>query len=221
MPPIPHDIEQAGKDAAALGAIGTVLYGAWRYAFRHPAQWVWRHTAQAWMERRRRRRASDQRWHDLISDTHKTVVRIDTKVTEQDERLDDISDGLTQNSNLFHALFMDAQEAHATVDASGQWLRVNKAFERMTGWTNDELIGNGWKNLLRGDELEDAESWWARVIHDQRSFATRDAIYTKPDGSEIAVHITLRGVLGRDGQIAQWAVGVIPMETLHGRRSND
>lgn len=199
-------LKNLATNAGYLTAMGGFCLLVWK---KLGGRWVWQKTLGRWITTRRAAKEDRVRERELISGIHATVGELKEGQELQNERLDDLSDGVTQLRNFQNATLMDAPDAHFTTNHMGHCTSVNKAYERLTGWTLADVQGFGWKNVIHPEELEETERWWSRIIRDQTHFAARDAVYIRPDGTAVAVHVTVRGISGRYG-ITQW-MGVAVM----------
>ncbi len=55
-------------------------------------------------------------------------------------------------------------------DASGAYQWVNKAYCRLTGYSNDEIEQLGWKNLVHVEDRERVIREWNQAVADKRAY---------------------------------------------------
>ncbi len=68
----------------------------------------------------------------------------------------------------------------------GEFRWANKAFLRLTSLSTDELVGQGWKNLLHPDDVERVARNWALCVADAREY--RDVFRIKTStGHELRI----------------------------------
>lgn len=64
------------------------------------------------------------------------------------------SRALIESEVLFRGIFDQAAIGIGELDAEGKWLRVNRKFAEMLGYSHDELQGRGYRQLMKPDEAE-------------------------------------------------------------------
>jgi PAS domain S-box-containing protein len=100
--------------------------------------------------------------------------------------------------DLYHRLFMSAQDGIMLTDTNGCILEWNPALERMTGWTRDEALGQRPSLLKSGKQPpEFYERLW-NAIHSGLAFVDR-FVNCRKDGSEFLVWESVSPVKDRDG----------------------
>jgi PAS domain S-box-containing protein len=100
--------------------------------------------------------------------------------------------------DLYHRLFMSAQDGIMLTDTNGCILEWNPALERMTGWTRDEALGQRPSLLKSGKQPpEFYERLW-NAIRSGLAFVDR-FVNRRKDGSEFLVWESVSPVKDRDG----------------------
>ena len=100
--------------------------------------------------------------------------------------------------DLYHRLFMSAQDGIMLTDTDGHILEWNPALERMTGWTRAEALGQRPSILKSGKHPpEFYERLW-QAIHSGLAFVDR-FVNRRKDGSEFLVWESVSPVKDRDG----------------------
>ncbi len=129
-----------------------------------------------------------------------TVANTVATVLERRRRAD------TQR-DLYHRLFMSAQDGIMLTDTEGCILEWNPALERMTGWTRDEALGQRPSILKSGKHPpEFYERLW-QAIRWGLAFVDR-FINRRKDGSEFLVWESVSPVKDRDGT-TQFYLGIL------------
>lgn len=120
-----------------------------------------------------------------------TVANTVATVLERRRRAD------TQR-DLYHRLFMSAQDGIMLTDTEGCVLEWNPALERMTGWTRDETLGRRPSILKSGKHPpEFYERLW-QAVRSGQAFVDR-IINRRKDGSEFLAWESVSPVKDRDG----------------------
>lgn len=100
--------------------------------------------------------------------------------------------------DLYHRLFMSAQDGIMLTDTKGCILEWNPALERMTGWTRNEALGQRPSILKSGKHPpEFYERLW-HAIRSGHAFVDR-IVNRRKDGSEFLVWESISPVKDRDG----------------------
>ena len=129
-----------------------------------------------------------------------TVANTVATVLERRRRAD------TQR-DLYHRLFMSAQDGIMLTDTEGCILEWNPALERMAGWTRDEALGQRPSILKSGKHPpEFYERLW-QAIRSGLAFVDR-FINRRKDGSEFLVWESVSPVKDRDG-ITQFYLAIL------------
>ena len=120
-----------------------------------------------------------------------TVANTVATVLERRRRAD------TQR-DLFHRLFMSAQDGIMLTDTEGCILEWNPALERMTGWKRDEALGQR-PSILKSGKLspEFYQRLW-QAIRSGLAFVDR-FVNRRKDGSEFLVWESVSPVKDRNG----------------------
>ena len=123
------------------------------------------------------------------------------------------------NAQLYGEIYSERQRLAAIINNSGDGVMIlkpdltiqqaNSAFERMTGWYNDELAGKAkqdvivWANI-EGDDIETSlAAGWAQADADEPQIS---ALYVegdivRRDGACVSIGITYAPLLAKDGRL--------------------
>ena len=72
---------------------------------------------------------------------------------------------------------------------SGQIIRANKAYEKITGYTEQELIKIGWRELSHPDDLEPHLTYAREAAEGERDQYSLEKRYIQKDGTIIWVSV--------------------------------
>jgi PAS domain S-box-containing protein len=100
--------------------------------------------------------------------------------------------------DLYHRLFMSAQDGIMLTDTEGCILEWNPALERMTGWTSDETLGQRPTILKSGKQGPDFYDRLWQTLRAGHPFADR-FVNRRKDGSQFLVWESVSPVKDRDG----------------------
>ena len=114
---------------------------------------------------------------------------------------------------------MDASAiATAIVDLRGHWLEVNPAFERMLGYSADELAGRPTSALTHPDDIAMSSGLLARLLDGSVPALDAERRYLHRDGSVVWAHANV-GVM-RDAQGAPQVL-LVQLRDLTAQRAAD
>lgn len=99
----------------------------------------------------------------------------------------------------WRSVFECAGVGIAIVQVDGRFLASNRAYQRLTGYTADELLGMTIVDLTYEDDRRATEDLRSLILHGARNGATVDKRYRRRDGRTIWVRVTISSIPGADG----------------------
>ncbi|MCX5790419.1 MAG: PAS domain S-box protein, partial [Elusimicrobia bacterium] len=127
------------------------------------------------------------------------VLSIVTARREGEERL-------RRSEDLFHSMFEGCREAIAFQASDGTFLRVNAAYERLTGYKREELVGKMRFQDLTAPEFHASDREFVRKLIAKGGFFEFEKEYIRRDGRRVPAHITVYSVRTPDGKPAGFRV---------------
>ena len=193
-----HPDEQAraaaGEDLATLHSEGTTLHRT-----RH------RNGTTRWLESTTRQLTDEEgRVREVLS------VSRDVTPTVTAQR------ALADSEAMFRHAFDDAPIGMALTALDGSFMRVNKAFAALVGWTTDQLDGLRVPDITHPDDLAADR---ANVLELEAGRAVVQQVskrYLRPDGSPVPVVVQATVVHGRRGRPAHVFAHVLPQSVTSG-----
>ncbi|HUZ45739.1 MAG TPA: PAS domain S-box protein [Terriglobia bacterium] len=110
-------------------------------------------------------------------------------------------EAIVASERRYADLFENAQDAILTNDASGRFTSVNRAAERLTGYTREEMSGMPVPQLVSPELRDIARREIARLACDGGEAATREWEIITKDGRTVPVEVSTRA-LYQDGKPA-------------------
>jgi diguanylate cyclase (GGDEF)-like protein/PAS domain S-box-containing protein len=111
-------------------------------------------------------------------------------------------EALAESEAMFRHAFDDAPIGMALTGLDGRFIRVNKAYARLVGWTPEQLAKKSVADITHPDDLAQDEV----NLADVREGAVRGhevaKRYLRPDGSAVPARVHAAVVLDRSGQPA-------------------
>ena len=92
---------------------------------------------------------------------------------------------LREQEGIFHAIFEQSPIAIAISDPKGTILRANPAFERLLGYSAEEIEGRSVLELTEADGLERESDMFMGAFRDKKNLVTMEKKYLGKDGSII------------------------------------
>ncbi len=151
--------------------------------------------------RQKKRRQCEAKLREEHAFLQKYSAVVAEKVGEQVEALE-------ESEELFRTTFEQAAVGIAHVASDGHWLRVNRKFQEMLGYSETELLQLTFQELTHPDDLEKDLACF-RQLHDGeiKSF-TMEKRYLCKDGHILWANLTASRVAAADGT-AKYYIGVI------------
>lgn len=115
-------------------------------------------------------------------------------------RLKQTASELQRTKQHLESFFSQTSDAIHTVDLEGRITQVNKAFETMFGWTEDEVLGRPLPNIP--EELEKEQSELIVMVLQGESVNDYETVRYTKTGEAIDVSITVSAIRDEDGAIA-------------------
>jgi diguanylate cyclase (GGDEF)-like protein/PAS domain S-box-containing protein len=101
---------------------------------------------------------------------------------------------------LFAAIVESAEDAMFSTDLQGYVTSWNGSAERLFGYGASEMVGRFYGEILEGEELEDFEQVFARVMAGER-LSYHDTTRTRRDGTKFDVSMSLSPIFAPDGSV--------------------
>jgi len=117
---------------------------------------------------------------------------------------------LATSEAMFRHAFDDAPIGMALTALDGSFLRVNKAFEALVGWTTEQLDGLRVPDITHPDDLAVDRANVAELEAGRAVVQEVAKRYRRPDGSDVPVVVQATVVHDRRGRPAHVFAHVLP-----------
>jgi PAS domain S-box-containing protein len=124
------------------------------------------------------------------------VMGVYRDVTETQRR----DDALRQKEGILRAIFSSANVGIVVFSPEGRVLQVNPVFEKLIGYSSDEILGRHYSGYLLPDEIEATNKRFQSAVEGRVQSYTHTKRYLHKDGHEIWVQGTLSALTGDDGR---------------------
>lgn len=88
-------------------------------------------------------------------------------------------------------------------DVDGHFLNNNAAHHDLTGFTTDDMAGDGWVNVIHRDDRSRIKDLWEEAIESQRTFSEQ-ILYVRPSGREYLVNVKVTRQIDNEGTLHGW-----------------
>lgn len=129
---------------------------------------------------------------------------------------------MRQNEEQLRMLFSQAQAGFAVSEPSGRLVMVNERFCELTGYAQEELIGQRLEQLVDTDDFLRGQHHHRQLIRAGKSYSVEERL-TRKDGSPVWVQRSTGPILDLEGKISQISSIVTDITErrraeVHGRR---
>ncbi len=107
----------------------------------------------------------EKRVQDRTNELQKTVHQLQNEVQQRQE----IQLALALNERFLNLIFESISIGVCLNDAKGKYMRVNKAFLALHGYSEEELLQKDYRIFLRGTEEERIRSIFRTFMHDEQA----------------------------------------------------
>jgi PAS domain S-box-containing protein len=108
---------------------------------------------------------------------------------------------ITDRAGQYRATFENAAVGIAHLSPDGKWLRVNRTFARIVGYSPDELVSKSVQDITHPDDLEFSFAQLERLRSGKADIYEMEKRYVRKDGTPVWVHITGSAVRRNDGSV--------------------
>ena len=99
-------------------------------------------------------------------------------------------EALQQSESRFRVIFDQAAAGVNLVSLDGQFLRVNRRYCEITGYSEEELLRLRFRDITHPDDMADDRERARRLLDGETDTASVDKRYIRKDGSAVWVHTT-------------------------------
>jgi PAS domain S-box-containing protein len=111
---------------------------------------------------------------------------------------------ITDRARQYRATFENAGVGIAHLSPDVKWLRVNRTFARIVGYSPDELVSKSVQDITHPDDLEFSFAQVERLRSGKADSYEMEKRYVRKDGTAVWVHITGTAVRRNDGSVGHF-----------------
>lgn len=102
--------------------------------------------------------------------------------------------GLRESEERYRELFENARDATYVHDLDGRYTSVNRAAEKLSGYTRAEILGKTFTNFVAPEDIENIREQLCRKLVDEAETSYETEVITK-DGRRVAVEVSSHIIL--------------------------
>ncbi|MEO5801925.1 MAG: PAS domain S-box protein [Verrucomicrobiota bacterium] len=110
-------------------------------------------------------------------------------------------EALRESEDRFRTLFEYAPIGIALHNAKGAYLQTNQTYQKMVGYTGEELSRVGVKKITHPEDVAEGQRLFGELLQGKRDFYRREKRYLKKDGEIIWAHSTASAVRHPTGKL--------------------
>ena len=114
----------------------------------------------------------------------------------------ELIDELRESEQRFRGTFEQAAVGMAHVALDGRYLRVNRRFCDIVGYTREEVLTRSFQDITHPDDLDSDLNYVERVIAGRMETYSVEKRYFRKDGSIVWVHLTVSLIREPSGESA-------------------
>ncbi len=140
----------------------------------------------------------------VFDDGEKGVTIIMENITERKKA----EETLKESEERFHATFEQAAVGMAHVDAEGRFIRLNKKYCDILGYTHEDIAGKTFLSFTHPNDLQISENYFDELKSGKINSYSFEKRYIRKDGSVVWVNATVSAVRRENGSI-KYIIAVI------------
>lgn len=122
---------------------------------------------------------------ELMADFSSVIISV-VDITERQRYLSE----LRVSEDRFRTLFNNAASGIALCDSNGNYLRVNRAFSKMLGYKESEMVGKNWRDITHKDSYSSTNSVIKSLLKQEQANSIEKQ-YLHKDGSIVWALLTV------------------------------
>ncbi|WP_243310659.1 sensor histidine kinase [Fundidesulfovibrio agrisoli] len=129
------------------------------------------------------------------------LARFEKAIVAMGERIQEGEAILRENERRFRALFEQAAVGLTQCTLEGRYLRANRRFQQIVGYTMDELRRMTFRDITDPSDIPAEEQGLEALQRSGEAFFEQEKRYVRKDGGLIWVHLSMSAVRGEEGRI--------------------
>jgi diguanylate cyclase (GGDEF)-like protein/PAS domain S-box-containing protein len=117
------------------------------------------------------------------------------------ERLDSANRDVAETSKRFRQAFESDVSGMAVISPEGRYIQVNRALSKITGYTEQELLGSDFSSVTHPDDLAKSIEQGRSLLSGEVDSVEAERRYVHRDGREVWVQLGVSAVRDADGAV--------------------
>lgn len=153
----------------------------------------------------------------LFDQSQRYVAELEKRIGERKQA----EEALGESEERYRELFENARDAIYVHDLEGTYIRVNKAAERLSGYTREEIVGHNFWEFIAPDHIKHVREHFCTKLA-QEGETTYECDVISKDGRRVPVEVSSRAIyengvlvgvqgMARDITERKWAQDALQM----------
>ena len=153
----------------------------------------------------------------LFDQSQRYVAELEERIAERKQAEDE----LRESKERYRELFENARDAIYVHDLDGTYIRVNKAAERLSGYTREEIVGRNFWEFIAPEHIKHVREHFSTKLA-QQGETTYECDVLAKDGRRVPVEVSSRAIyengilvgvqgMARDITERKWAQDALQM----------
>ncbi len=125
----------------------------------------------------------------LFDQSQRYVAELETRIAERKQA----EVALRESEERYRELFENARDAIYVHDLEGAYIRVNKAAERMSGYSREEIVGHNFWEFIAPDHIKHVREHFCTKLA-QQGETTYECDVISRDGRRVPVEVSSRAI---------------------------
>jgi PAS domain S-box-containing protein len=158
-----------------------------------------------------------QKYLKEIVDERTSELRIANMHLHSDlEKLLEAENALQASEKLFRSAFDEGAVPMTLSSVEGRYLKVNRAFSNLTGYTEEELLQLDYTDITCGEDLVKANKARNELLKEVKTVFQSEIRYIRKDGKAVWVSISIAPVKDAEGKVECF---VTHIQNIHKRKN--
>ena len=138
-----------------------------------------------------------------VTPTAEGISILATNITDRKKAEEELVQ-TSEREHFLAQLIRDASVAVGVGYSDGRLGLVNDAFEKLTGYSREELQKINWNNILTPSEYREYENAKLAEVNQTKKPIRYEKEYTRKNGSRVPIELTVHPFLDKDGNVTSY-----------------